>query len=82
MNIQNLPKTIYRIDNCGSPDSGIIYFSFIKPDADTNPDALDVIELDARETIANEVHYFAAHHTYIDIPHMQLLELMAELYSV
>ncbi len=78
----NLPKTIYRIDNYGSPDSGVTYFSFIDPDGDTNPDALPVIEMDAAETIANEVDYYSQHNTHIDIPHKQLLELMAELYRV
>lgn len=77
-----MPQTIYRIDNYGSPESGNTYFSFIEPDADTNPDMLDVIEMDAAETIANEVHYYSAHGKHIDIPHKQLLELMAELYRV
>lgn len=82
MDIRNLPKTIYRIDNYGSPDSGETYFSFIEPDADTNPDALPVVEMDAKETIEQEVHYFAAHGKPVDIPHKQLLELLAELYRV
>ena len=82
MNPQNLPQTIYRIDDYGHPDSGKSYFSFIEPNADTNPDALDVIEMPARETIEKEAHYYAAHGTYIDLPHGQLLELLAELYSV
>ena len=82
MNVQNLPKTIYRIDDYGSPESGITYFSFIEPDSDTNPGALPVIEMDAAETIGNEVDYYSTHSTHIDIPHKQLLELMGELYSV
>lgn len=77
-----LPHTIYRIDNYGSPDSGVSFFSFIEPDRDTNPDALEVIEMPAAETISNEVHYYAAHKNHIDIDHKQLLELMAELYRV
>lgn len=77
-----MPKIIYRIDNYGRPDSGVTYFSFIEPDGDTNPDALDVIEMDAAETIANEVDFYSAHGTHIDIDHKQLLELMAELYRV
>lgn len=82
MQIQNLPQTIYRIDDYGAPGSGKSYFSFIEPDGDTNPDCLPVVEMDARETIENEAHYYSAHGTHIDIPHGQLLELMAELYRV
>lgn len=81
MNVQNLPKTIYRIDNYGWPESDTSYFSFIEPNADTNPDALPVIEMDAFQTIENEVHYFARWKKHIDIPHGQLLELMSELYN-
>lgn len=82
MNVINLPKTIYRIDNYGRPDSGETYFSFVEPDNDTNPDMLEVIEMDAAETISNEAHYFSAHGKHIDIPHKQLLELLAELFRV
>lgn len=82
MNVQNLPKTIYRIDDYGTPDSGTTMFSFIEPDNYSNPDMLPVVEMDASETIEKEVHYFSAHNTHIDIPHKQLLELMAELYRV
>lgn len=77
-----LPKTIYRIDDYGSPDSGETYFSFIEPDNDTNPDMLPVIEMDAAETLSNEAHYFSAHGTHIDISHKQLIELISELYNV
>lgn len=73
---------MYRIDNYGSPESGVSYFSFIEPDNDTNPDILPVSEMDAAEIIADEVNYYAAHGTHIDIDHKQLLELMAELYKV
>lgn len=79
MQVQNLPKTIYRIDDYGHPESGETYFSFIEPDADTNPDLLLVVEMDAADTIQQEAHYFAAHGTHVDIPHGQLLELMAGL---
>lgn len=77
-----LPKTIYKINNYGYPDSGDTYYSFIAPDNDTNPDLLPVIELDAAETIAKEADYYSAHGTCIDIPHHQLIELFAELYRV
>ncbi len=80
MNVQNLPKTIYKIENYGHVDSGVTYFSFIEPDNDTNPDCLDVEEMDAAETISNEAHYFSAHGKHID--HGQLLELLAEIYRV
>lgn len=77
-----LPKIIYSIPHYGSPDSDRVYYSFIAPTLDINPDALPVIELDAAETIQKEVDYYSAHRKPIDLSHGDLLELLAELYKV
>ncbi len=79
---RNLPKTIYKIENYGTPDSGQMYFSFVEPDSDINPDALDVIELNAEDTLSHEAHYYSRNGREIEISHYQLLELICELYKV
>ena len=75
-----MPPKIYAIDNYGSPDSGVTYYTFVDPDDNgTNPDMQPVRELDAAETIQNELSYYVRHGKEIAIPHRQLLELMCEL---